>query len=40
MAKNMNLVMMFGYAHGGYLMVKTTPSPVVEDNDDERHARS
>jgi hypothetical protein len=25
--ENANLVMMFGYAHGGYLMARTTPSP-------------
>ncbi len=25
--ENENLVMMFGYAHGGYLMARTTPSP-------------
>jgi hypothetical protein len=31
-----NLVRMFGFAHGGYLMAKTTPSPDVEDGDDER----
>jgi hypothetical protein len=32
--------MMFGYACGGYLMAKPSASPVVEDDDDERHARS
>jgi hypothetical protein len=32
--------MMFDYAHGGYLKVKTTPSPDVEDDDDERRTRS
>jgi hypothetical protein len=24
--------MVFGYAHGGYLMARTTPSPDVEDD--------
>jgi hypothetical protein len=39
MAMKTNLVRMFGYIRGGYLMVKTTPSPDVEDDDDERHTR-
>jgi hypothetical protein len=33
-----NLVRMFGYARGRYL--KTTPSPDVVDDDDERHPKS
>jgi hypothetical protein len=33
-AKNANLVMMFGYAHGRYLMAKTYSSPDVDDDDD------
>jgi hypothetical protein len=32
--------MMFGYGHGGYLMVRTIPSADVEDDDDGCHARS
>jgi hypothetical protein len=39
-ANNTNLVMMFGHAHGRYLMARMTPSLDVEDNDDRRHARS
>jgi hypothetical protein len=35
-----NLVRMFGYARGVYLMAKMTPSPDFEDNDDEHRARS
>jgi hypothetical protein len=31
---------MFGYVCGEYLMAKMTPSPDVEDDDDERHTRS
>jgi hypothetical protein len=38
--KNTNLIMMFGYPHGGYLMARTTPSPDIEDDDDRCHARS
>ncbi len=26
------LVMVFGYTHGGYLMVRMTPSPDFEDD--------
>jgi hypothetical protein len=33
-AKKVNLVMMFGYASGGYLMAKMTPSSDVDDDDD------
>jgi hypothetical protein len=39
-AKNTNLVRMFGYAHGRYLMVKTAPSPDGENDDDGRHTTS
>jgi hypothetical protein len=39
-SKNENLVMMFSYACGGYLMVKNTPSPDVGDDDDGGHTRS
>ncbi len=34
-AKNMSLFMECVYTHGGYLMVKMTPSPDVEDYDNE-----
>ncbi len=40
MAKNTNLVMMFGQAHGRYLMGRKTLFPDVEDDDDGHHARS
>jgi hypothetical protein len=33
-------LVMFGYAHGGYLMARMTPSPEVEDVVDSPHARS
>jgi hypothetical protein len=39
-AKNANLLMMFGYAQGGYLMALMDPSPDVEDDGGERHAGS
>ncbi len=32
MAKNTNLVMMFGYTPGGYLMAKMNPSSYVKDD--------
>jgi hypothetical protein len=35
-----NLVMLFGYAHASYLMVKVTPSPDGVDNDGGRHTGS
>jgi hypothetical protein len=38
--KKTKLIMTFGYARGGYLMAKTTPSPDFDDDDDRRHARS
>jgi hypothetical protein len=38
--KKTNLIMTFGYARGGYLMAKTTPSPDFDDDDDRRHAES
>jgi hypothetical protein len=34
------LVMVLGYAHGGYLMARTTPSPGGRDDEDGRHAMS
>jgi hypothetical protein len=38
-AKNMSLFMVCGYTHGGYLMVRTAPSPDVEGEDDVHNAR-
>jgi hypothetical protein len=35
-----NLVGMFGYARGEYLMAKATPFPEVVDNEDKRHTSS
>jgi hypothetical protein len=32
--------MMLGYARGGYLKTKTTPSPVLDDDEDGRYAKS
>jgi hypothetical protein len=39
-AMKTSLVGMFGYTHGGDLVVKATPSHDVMENDDEHHARS
>jgi hypothetical protein len=40
MAKNTDLFMVCGYAHGRYLMARMTPAPDFEDDDDGCHVRS